>query len=290
MQVAAQASSSPGRFVASGSEIEPLCPLCGAAAGRVRYRYEDYQIISCEGCGLWRACPRLSPAQLEHYYEQEYYSEKRAREGEYEAWHAANRAVWRRSAQLVLEEARRTGLEARQTRLLDVGCGQGFFMQECAQLGMQVRGIEPSPHAVSYARETLELDVREGVPESLETGERYHVITMWEVLEHVPQPLQTLRGLHGHLEEGGMLWVTVPNINALQRRIQGGRYFNLLNKSHLTHFDRKTLRRMLERAGFSAVRRIVHFGGGGRSGLAAIAQYAARGLGLGTDLRFLAVK
>lgn len=290
MQVAAQVSGTPGRFVASGSETEPLCALCGAAGGRVRYRYEDYQIISCEGCGLWRACPRLSAEELERYYEQEYYSEQRAREGQYEAWQAANRAVWRRSAQLVVEQARRAGLVAERIRLLDVGCGQGFFMQECAQLGMQVRGIEPSAHAVLYARQTLGLDVRAGVPEMLEAGERYNVITMWEVLEHVPQPLETLRRLHGHLEQVGMLWVAVPNVNALQRRIHGGQYFNLLNKSHLTHFDRTTLRQMLLRAGFRDVRRIVHFGGGGRSGLGAIAQYAARALCIGTDLRFLAVK
>src|SRR5690606_377641 len=181
------------RFVASGSEAEPRCSLCGHGAGRVRYRYDDYQIISCERCGLSRACPRLWGEALERYYEQEYYSEQLARGGRYEQWRDDHLDVWRRNAGLVREEAERSlGLPAPKVRLLDVGCGQGFFLEQCVALGMAARGIEPSEHAVRYGRDQLGLDVRAMTPESLGPEERYHVITMWEVLEHVPDPLATL--------------------------------------------------------------------------------------------------
>jgi 2-polyprenyl-3-methyl-5-hydroxy-6-metoxy-1,4-benzoquinol methylase len=257
----------------------------------VRYRYDDYQIVSCERCTLWRACPRLSASELERYYEQEYYSEQLAGSGAYDAWREANRHVWRRSAELVRDEAvRRLGLAAVDVRLLDVGCGQGFFLEECAGLGMSVRGIEPSPHAVQYAQTQMGLDVRALTPDRLPRRERYHVITLWEVLEHVPDPLATLRLLYAHLEPGGQLWVAVPNLNALARRFHGQEYFNLRNKSHLTHFDRHTLRRALEEAGFADVRRVVHFGGGGRAGVGAVLQYAGRAMCLGTDLRFVAAR
>src|SRR5688500_18972182 len=180
----ALAFADPDRIVAAGSATEPLCPLCGHAVGEVRYRYEDYQIVSCARCALWRSCPRLAPDELERYYEQEYYSERLAQEGRYEAWRDANRDVWRRSAELVRDEAQeRLGLAPDQTRVLDVGCGQGFFVQECERLGLKASGIEPSEHAVRYGRYELGLDVRTGLPESLEPGERYHVITLWEVLE-----------------------------------------------------------------------------------------------------------
>lgn len=279
------------RIIAAGSMTEPVCPLCGHAVGLVRYRYEDYQIVSCEKCALWRACPRLSPVQLERYYEQEYYSDERARQGRYEAWRDANLDVWRRSARLVRDEAcGRLGLTPEQVHLLDVGCGQGFFMQECANLGLRVHGVEPSVHAVRYARQALKLDVRAGGCEALGSHEAYHVITLWEVLEHVPDPLATLKRLREHLHPGGFIWVSVPNVQALQRHVEGHDYFNLRNKSHLTHFDRRTLRQMLCRAGFRNVQRVVHFGGGGRNGLGAVAQYAARALCLGTDLRFVAQK
>lgn len=279
------------RFTAAGTETEPLCPLCGHGTGVVRYRYEDYQIISCERCGLWRACPRLSGPELARYYEREYYSEQLAREGRYEAWRDANRDVWRKNAEMIRDEARRRlGLPPQQVRVLDVGCGPGFFLQECVAMGMAARGIEPSAHAVRYARDELKLDVRALTPESLDPQERYDVVTLWEVLEHVPDPLWTLRRLRPHLSDGGMIWVAAPNLSALQRRVQGKNFYNLLNKSHLTHFDRRTLAATLRRAGFRDVRRVVHFGGGARRGLGAMAQYVARWLCLGTDLRFMARK
>lgn len=157
-------------------------------------------------------------------------------------------------------------------------------------MGMAARGIEPSAHAVRYARDELKLDVRALTPESLDPQERYDVVTLWEVLEHVPDPLWTLRRLRPHLSDGGMIWVAAPNLSALQRRVQGKNFYNLLNKSHLTHFDRRTLAATLRRAGFRDVRRVVHFGGGARRGLGAMAQYVARWLCLGTDLRFMARK
>jgi 2-polyprenyl-3-methyl-5-hydroxy-6-metoxy-1,4-benzoquinol methylase len=276
-------------FIANGSETQPVCALCGHNAGKVRYRYADYQIISCQRCGLWRSCPRLSADELNRYYEQEYYSEQRAREGKYQAWRDAHLDVWRKNAEMVRDAAKRMlGLAPQQVRLLDVGAGHGFFLEQCVALGMPARGIEPSEHAVRYAREELKLDVRAMTPEMLDPEERYHAITLWEVLEHVPDPLRTLEGLRAHLEPGGSLWVAVPNVNALQRFLQRGRYFNFLNKSHLTHFDRRSLRKMLRRAGFTETRRVIHFGGGGRRGIGVLAQYAARVLCLGTDIRFVA--
>ena len=172
--------------------------------------------------------------------------------------------------------------------LLDVGCGHGFFLEQCAALGLQARGLEVSPQAAKYAREELKLDVRPLPLEDLPAGEMYDVITLWGVLEHVPQPLRTMEQVRAHLNPGGMAWVMTPNTNALERFLKGAQYFNFLNQSHLTHFHRGTLRALLERAGFRNVRRYIHWGGGRRRGLGAAAQYAARWLCLGTELRFIA--
>jgi hypothetical protein len=123
--------------------------------------------------------------------------------------------------------------------------------------------------------------------DELPADERYDVITLWGVLEHVPDPLLTMQQVLAHLRPGGMTWVMTPNTNALERYIKGAQYFNFLNKSHLTHFHRSTLRALLQKAGFQNVRRYIHWGGGTRSGLGAAAQFAARLLCLGTELRFI---
>ena len=278
-------------ITASGAETEPLCALCNGAEGAVQYAYPDMKIVRCRRCGLWRACPRLSTAQLTAYYERHYYSEDIQGSGHYEQWRETNKDVWAVNAQLVKREALARGLgSAGRFSLLDVGSGHGFFLEQCAALGIDARGIETSPHAVKYAREQLKLDVRPMPLDELPAGERYDAITLWGVLEHVPQPLDTMRQVWRHLRPGGMTWVMTPNTNALERFVRGANYFNFLNKSHLTHFHRDTLQALLERAGFANVKRYIHWGGGTRSGAGALAQFAARVVCLGTELRYIGIR
>ena len=300
-------------FAATGTPTESLCPLCNAATGEIRYDYGRLKIIRCQGCGLWRTCPRLSPEELAAYYEEHYYSDALHASGKYEEWRDRNADVWRVNAQLVLAEARKRRTQTRMKEeggrmkkgpspalpssfilhpssfpnLLDVGCGHGFFLEQCVALGIRARGLEISAQAAAYAREQLKLDVRQMPLDGLPAAELYDVITLWGVLEHVAQPLRTMEQVRAHLHPGGVAWVMTPNTNALVRFLKGARYFNFLNQSHLTHFHRKTLRALLERAGFINVRRYIHWGGGVRRGPAAAAQYAARWLCLGTELRFV---
>ena len=273
---------------ATDTYIEPLCALCKCASGTVQYAYEDIKIIRCERCGLWRTCPRLPLEKLNAFYEEHYYSESIQQSGQYEQWRDRHKDVWSVNAEVVLKEARRRNSgSGGAISLLDVGSGHGFFLEQCVARGIHGRGIETSTHAVDYAREKLKLDVRPIPLDEIPADERYDVITLWGVLEHVPEPLQTMRQVFAHLNPGGMTWVMTPNTNALERYIKGAQYFNFLNKSHLTHFHRPTLRAMLQKAGFQNVRRYIHWGGGTRSGPAAAAQFMARLLCLGTELRFI---
>lgn len=273
---------------ADGSYTRPLCPLCKHDSGIVQYTYPDISIIRCGKCGLWRTCPRLSEAALTEYYAQTYYSEQLAASGKYERWRDDNADVWLANARLALREAQARGFGLqRPVELLDVGSGHGYFLEQCVKLGIRGRGLETSPHAVKYATEQLKLDVRQIPLDDLPAGEAYDVITLWGVLEHVPDPLLTMRQVREHLRPGGTAWVMTPNTDALERVLKGANYFNFLNKSHLTHFHRRTLKALLEEAGLRNVRRYIHWGGGARRGIGAVAQYAARVLCLGTELRFI---
>jgi len=278
-------------ITADGSYTLPLCPLCAHASGAVEYDYPDIKIIRCEKCGLWRTCPRLSEKALADYYHAEHYSDQLGQSGKYETWRDVNTDVWSTNAALVLKEARARGFgEKHPVSLLDVGSGHGFFLDACVKLKMNARGIETSPFAVKYSKDELKLDVRQMPLDDLPAEERYDVITLWGVLEHVPDPLLTMQHVHAHLNPGGMTWVMTPNTNALERMAKGAQYFNFLNKSHLTHFHRRTLKGLLRKAGLKNVHRYIHWGGGTRKGIGALAQYGARLLCLGTELRFVGEK
>lgn len=278
-------------IAADGSETQPLCPLCGHAEAVVQYAYSDMKIARCVKCGLWRSCPRYSAAQLDEYYRAKHYSPEREAAGAYEAWRKLNAGVWEHNAEQVLKDAHARGLDREHPlRVLDVGAGHGFFIDECRKLNISAYGIETSRDAVRYATEKLKVDVRNMRLEELPASETYDVITLWGVLEHVPDPLATMRCVHEHLNDGGVTWVMTPNTNALERFVKGANYFNFLNKTHLTHFHRKTLQALLWKAGFRKAKRVVHFGGGAKTGPMEVAQYVARKLCLGTELRFLAEK
>jgi SAM-dependent methyltransferase len=136
-------------------------------------------------------------------------------------------------------------------RLLDVGCSYGFFLDSARQRGWTVTGVEPAAVPAAHAKAEYGLDVHVGVLEDagLRAGS-YDVVTIRHVLEHVPDPLETLRQAHSLTAPNGLLLVAVPNLGSLPGRWLGRDWWWIDPPTHLTYFEQRTLGDMLERAGF----------------------------------------
>ena len=107
------------------------------------------------------------------------------------------------------------GLPASKTgRLLDVGCGNGHFISRMRSFGWTVSGIDPDPAAVSFGAKQ-DLHIRTGMVGDLPETERYDVITLSHVVEHVSDPVALLRECAKRLEPTGRLILATPNINSL---------------------------------------------------------------------------
>lgn len=134
--------------------------------------------------------------------------------------------------------------------LLDVGAGRGRFVAYARAHGFaDARGIEPSsrssaPHVDAVALEDAAF---------ADLG----AITLWHVLEHVEDPAAALARLRGWLRPGGALLVGVPDLDSLQARVGGPRWYHLDLPRHRTHFTARGLRVLLARTGFT-VRRSEH--------------------------------
>jgi 2-polyprenyl-3-methyl-5-hydroxy-6-metoxy-1,4-benzoquinol methylase len=101
-------------------------------------------------------------------------------------------------------------------KLLDVGCACGFFLDDAAKRGFEVRGIEPAHTAVEYARKRFHADVLEGELGSVDVGaEGFDVVSMFAVLEHTAAPTEVVAELHRLLKPGGLAVVKVPRSDAL---------------------------------------------------------------------------
>lgn len=142
----------------------------------------------------------------------------------------------------------RTG---RRGRVLDVGCGGGSYLQQWLALDWSVEGLEIDPTAAARATDLLNAPVHVGFAEELELPRaRFDLVTMSHSLEHMRSPSLVLQRITHWLRPGGLLLVMVPNFAALDRRVFGQRWYGLEVPRHLYHFEPRTLRDMLERAGF----------------------------------------
>jgi 2-polyprenyl-3-methyl-5-hydroxy-6-metoxy-1,4-benzoquinol methylase len=244
------------------------CPGCGEPLrGRELLRGPDrlmggsgeFAAIACASCGLASTQPRLRPEQFADYYPQVYYPERAERAGRLGGLveRARLEAVVRLGPYRPLHR-RAPGpgrTAAGRGRLLDVGCGTGALASTFAGHGWSVAGVEPSAEAAARAR-AAGVEIHTGTLDDAPwQGPTFDAIVFNHSLEHVPDPLASLRQAAALLRDGGMLAVAVPNFGCWQRRLFGPRWFQLDLPRHLQHFESRTLADLFARAQLQPVAR-----------------------------------
>jgi SAM-dependent methyltransferase len=151
---------------------------------------------------------------------------------------------------------------ARGGRLLDLGCGSGGFLREMQRLsGWQVQGIEVNKDMATFARDRLGLEVREGTLEEARLSDSYFdVVTMWDVLEHLSDPLATLQEIHRILKPSGVLISSSPNAASIDAKVFGRYWIGLDFPRHLYVFSPSTLFDLLRQANLEPVQFFCFYG------------------------------
>jgi SAM-dependent methyltransferase len=161
-----------------------------------------------------------------------------------------------------IEQARRSGKFRHipvptGKRLLDVGCGAGWFLRISKKLGAIEQGVEPSEYAAKLAQQQG-LHVFHGTLESYvehtSAGTQFDIITANHVIEHVPEPVQTLRAMKQLLASGGFVWVAVPNASYSICRALKGWWTSTDLPYHLMHFTPASMAEAGRRAGLKVQR------------------------------------
>src|SRR5436190_4732651 len=145
----------------------------------------------------------------------------------------------------------------RSRRLLDVGAYCGYFVDVAAQAGFRAEGAELSTWAVGQARQLCLTMHNQTVGERAASGDRYDVLTMWDVIEHLEDPRAELTAANRLLEPGGEIHVSTIDAGSRIARMMG-RHWPWLMDMHLYYFDRRNISRLLEQTGFR-VERIRHY-------------------------------
>jgi SAM-dependent methyltransferase len=222
------------------------CPACGQRTDRTLIR-QSRLLFRCDNCGLQWLALQPGPRELAELYESGFYSSEEPRATlVVRVLHAVNN-------RLRLRELR--GIPP--GRLLDVGCGKGRFLSTAERAGWDVVGVEFSSAMADHAR-SLGLHVEQGDFLTMDLDGSFDVVTMWHVLEHLPDPRRAVARARELLEPGGRLVVSVPNIESAQARLGGGNWFHLDLPRHLFHFSPRAVVTLLERHRF-AIERVGYF-------------------------------
>jgi 2-polyprenyl-3-methyl-5-hydroxy-6-metoxy-1,4-benzoquinol methylase len=181
-------------------------------------------------------------------YEEEYFQGDKRSAGGYGDY--AEQAGWRleKAHRQVREMCDATGLGS--GRVLDVGCGYGFFRLALREAGFDQDGLEVSAFARQVAAETYGLETFDGVLEDhwRSWGERYDAVTAFDLIEHLADGAEFLRQVAHCLRDGGFVGLKTPNLDCSEADVFGPHYHSL-KREHLLYFTPRSLTAAAERAG-----------------------------------------
>lgn len=234
------------------------CQLCGnseslplfVAKDRLHGFEGEFSYVKCNQCSLVYMNPQLSDESVALFYPNNYAPHK----------HEANTQSVLKTKHYPREV--RTILTKKpneQSRLLDVGCGNGKFLFQLKNLiGCSVYGVDVSKLAVKTAKNLYDIEIFEGtVTEAPFENDSFDVITAWSYIEHVNNPLEVLNKLHNLLKLRGDLIIKTPNFNSINRLLFKEKWYHLDCPRHLFLYTPQTISRLLNKTGF-IVKKITH--------------------------------
>jgi SAM-dependent methyltransferase len=275
----------PGHWPDGGLENVARCPVCGSGGRQLLHAGMrdrvfgcapgEWNLQGCHGCGSAYLDPRPTSATIGLAYRRysthapiggvEYAKAppwRRFRIAQRNAYlnatygYRLKPAAW---SPIFLSSARRRRFDTFAgffpfpgpgARVLDIGCGNGSYLWQMRSLGWEVCGVEPDPQSAAHAR-AAGLDVRDGLLQQRSLPEaHFDGITMTHVIEHLHDPLDTLRRCWKLLKPGGQITVTTPNLDARGHQIFGVDWLPLDPPRHLVLFTEASLRGAMESCGF----------------------------------------
>ncbi len=230
---------------------EAACVLCGEAPKSLLVDDPPFKVWACGGCGMGFTSPRVRADRLADIYDLGYFSSESAGDFGYASYSEDAEGYFRTFE-------RKANLIARHLpsgRVLEIGCAAGFFLKVLERRGYDVHGVEVSGTILAHARDVLKLphlfhgtlDAYPGEPGS------FDAIMLWDVVEHLADPVAVLKQARTLLKPGGWLFLQTQDVSSMTRRVLGAKWTHFKQLEHVWHFSPSTIRELLARAGFETV-------------------------------------
>jgi 2-polyprenyl-3-methyl-5-hydroxy-6-metoxy-1,4-benzoquinol methylase len=215
-------------------EFNTACLLCSSSNLKILNRYKFAHLCKCSSCGFVFAQKIPSVDELEEHY-------KKYTRNDY-----LSPITIKRYNEILdsFESYRKTN------KIIDVGCGVGYFLEEAKKRGWDVYGTE-------YTDQAIEICMKKGI--SMQKGifssnnyekNSFDIITSFEVIEHINNPIEEISNFNKILRQGGLLYLTTPNFNSIERFILKDRYNVICYPEHLSYYTKSTLGKLMKSQGF----------------------------------------
>lgn len=245
------------------------CGICGNKSFKFLFKQKDknmgfdeeFSLFECENCGIIFLGPQPSYSELKrHYSNEKYYSlkciDKNSKKTKLKLFlynlyfNEKNKNFLLKLVFLPIKFMARGTIIKKDGRLLDVGSGSGQFLYEMKSLGLKVYGVEPGKFD-EEGNKKCKLNIKNSsLTEAKYSKDFFDIITMNHVLEHINNPIETIRGVHRILKKKGIFIVGVPNSRSLAYKIFGKNWHQLDVPRHLFNYSEKILKKLLEKKGF----------------------------------------
>ncbi|ADB41486.1 Methyltransferase type 12 [Spirosoma linguale DSM 74] len=239
-------------------ETVTQCPVCGNTTFSPYLSCEDYlvsnqkfDILECQRCSFRLTNPRPDSNSIVAYYKSDQYVSHNDNGGGLinTAYRLVRNYTLRSKLNLINK------LTGKPGKILDVGCGTGAFLQSCREGGWSVTGMEPDPDARAIAREKLQADIKPNL-EALAGAETFDIISLWHVLEHIPNLNESIIQLRELLREQGTLLIAVPNSDSYDAQLFKQYWAAYDVPRHLHHFTPSTIEPLFNKHGFRLVKQL----------------------------------
>jgi 2-polyprenyl-3-methyl-5-hydroxy-6-metoxy-1,4-benzoquinol methylase len=235
------------KFQLNTGELEfKGCPVCGCFEGNNYGKKYGYEILKCMECSMVHVNPRPSARKLNQFYKNS------------EASRFFQESIIKPTENYRIEKIVKPRLDYINSSInevgdwLDVGCSSGILLAVGKNAGWSVHGIEFEEEAAESAR-SKGIIVYEKPLEEMAFEDKFQLITMFEVLEHISDPAEILKHSHRANKQGGYLLITVPNIEGFEFQTIGLEHSNICPPSHLNYYSPTTLSRALISCGYKII-------------------------------------
>ena len=210
---------------------------------------EDFTIVSCNSCDFTFTNPRPTDENLGKYYlSDKYISHINTSKGLFENLYQIVRkyAIGQKLKLLVSFSESKNHL--------DIGCGTGEFLNACKNAGFRTKGVEPSELARKQAIKNYNLDISKNTDLRQFDNASFNTITMWHVLEHVPNLNDTIEQLERILDSNGSVIIAVPNLKSWDAKYYKEFWAAWDVPIHLWHFSKESIEALFKKWNFKLVK------------------------------------